>query len=124
MRVSAPSRRGAAPYADGSLSSQTPSHLISLSILGVPEEFRPEFYKEFCVRHNGAKSTLWYPRPLPSIEKCPIQRDLAPTYPSPLTPRRNPGPDRTRHPQYAATARRTHTQAHVAQETIGYVKLR
>ena len=49
VRVSAPLRRGAAPYGDGSLCSQAPSHLISLSILGVPEEFRPEFYKEFCV---------------------------------------------------------------------------
>ena len=47
VRVSAPLRRGAAPYADGSLSSQTPSHLISMSILGVPEEFSPEFYIEF-----------------------------------------------------------------------------
>ena len=47
VRVSAPLGRGAAPYADGSLSSQTPSHLISLSILGVPEEFSPEFYIEF-----------------------------------------------------------------------------
>ena len=59
VRVSAPLRRGAAPYGDGSLCSQAPSHLISLSILGVPEEFRPEFYKEFCVRHNGAKSPSW-----------------------------------------------------------------
>ena len=58
VRVSAPLRRGAAPYGDGSLSSQAPSHLISLSILGVPEEFSPEFYKEFCVRQIGAKSTL------------------------------------------------------------------
>ena len=47
VRVSAPLRRGAAPYADGSLSSQTPSHLIYMSILGVPEEFSPEFYIEF-----------------------------------------------------------------------------
>ena len=47
VRVSAPLRRGAAPYGDGSLCSQAPSHLISLSILGVPEEFRPEFYIEF-----------------------------------------------------------------------------
>ena len=61
VRVSAPLRRGAAPYGDGSLCSQAPSHLISLSILGVPEEFRPEFYKEFCVRHNGAKSPSWSP---------------------------------------------------------------
>ena len=53
VRVSAPLRRGAAPYGDGSLSSQAPSHLISVSILGVPEEFRPEFYKEFCVRQIG-----------------------------------------------------------------------
>ena len=60
VRVSAPLRRGAAPYADGSLSSQPPSHLISLSILGVPEEYSPEFYKEFCVRQIGAKSTLYY----------------------------------------------------------------
>ena len=59
VRVSAPSRRGAAPYADGSLSSQTPSHLISLSILGVPKEFRPEFYIEFCVRQIGTKSPSW-----------------------------------------------------------------
>ena len=58
VRVSAPLRRGAAPYGDGSLSSQPPSHLISLSILGVPEEYSPEFYKEFCVRQIGAKSTL------------------------------------------------------------------
>ena len=61
VRVSAPLRRGAAPYGDGSLSSQPPSHLISLSILGVPEEFSPEFYKEFCVRHNSAKSPSWSP---------------------------------------------------------------
>ena len=61
VRVSAPLRRGAAPYGDGSLSSQAPSHLISLSILGVPEEFSPEFYKEFCVRQIGAKSTHQYP---------------------------------------------------------------
>ena len=47
VRVSAFLRRGAAPYGDGSLCSQAPSHLISLSILGVPEEFRPEFYIEF-----------------------------------------------------------------------------
>ena len=47
VRVSAPLRRGAAPYADGSLSSQMPSHLISMSISGVPEEFSPEFYIEF-----------------------------------------------------------------------------
>ena len=57
VRVSAPLRRGAAPYADGSLSSQTPSHLIFLSILGVPEEFSPEFYIEFCVRQGTIKST-------------------------------------------------------------------
>ena len=57
--VSAPVRRGAAPYGDGSLCSQAPSHLISLSILGVPEEFSPEFYKEFCVRQIGAKSPSW-----------------------------------------------------------------
>jgi len=30
-----------------------------LSILGVPEEFRPEFYKEFCVRQIGTKSPSW-----------------------------------------------------------------
>ena len=30
VRVSAPLRRGAAPYGDGSRRSQTPSHLISL----------------------------------------------------------------------------------------------
>ena len=59
VRVSAPLRRGAAPYGDGSLCSQAPSHLISLSILGVPEEFRPEFYKEFCVRQIGTKSPSW-----------------------------------------------------------------
>ena len=59
VRVSAPLRRAAAPYADGSLSSQTPSHLISLSILGVPKEFRPEFYIEFCVRQIGTKSPSW-----------------------------------------------------------------
>ena len=59
VRVSAPLRRGAAPYGDGSLSSQAPSHLISMSILGVPEEFRPEFYKEFCVRQIGTKSPSW-----------------------------------------------------------------
>ena len=59
VRVSAPLRRGAAPYGDGSLSSQAPSHLISVSILGVPEEFRPEFYKEFCVRQIGTKSPSW-----------------------------------------------------------------
>ena len=35
VRVSAPLRRGAAPYGDGSLCSQAPSHLIILSILGV-----------------------------------------------------------------------------------------
>ena len=35
VRVSAHLRRGAAPYADGSLSSQTPSHLISLLIFAV-----------------------------------------------------------------------------------------
>ena len=59
VRVSAFLRRGAAPYGDGSLCSQAPSHLISLSILGVPEEFRPEFYKEFCVRQIGTKSPSW-----------------------------------------------------------------
>ena len=59
VRVSAPLRRGAAPYGDGSLCSQAPSHLISLSILGVPEEFRPEFYKDFCVRQIGTKSPSW-----------------------------------------------------------------
>ena len=59
VRVSAPLRRGAAPYGDGSLCSQAPSHLISLSILGVPKEFRPEFYKEFCVRQIGTKSPSW-----------------------------------------------------------------
>ena len=47
VRVSAPLRRAAAPYADGSLSSQTPPHLISMSILGVHEVFSPEFYIEF-----------------------------------------------------------------------------
>ena len=59
VRVSAPLRRGAAPYGDGSLCSQAPSNLISLSILRVPEEFRPEFYKEFCVRQIGTKSPSW-----------------------------------------------------------------
>ena len=59
VRVSAPLRRGAAPYGDGSLCSQAPSHLISLSILGVPEEFRPEFYIKFCVRQIGTKSPSW-----------------------------------------------------------------
>ena len=35
VRVSAPLRRGAAPYADAAGCSQGSSHLISLSILGV-----------------------------------------------------------------------------------------
>ena len=30
-----------------------------MSILGVPEEFRPEFYMEFCVRQIGTKSPSW-----------------------------------------------------------------
>ena len=53
VRVSAPLRRGAAPYGDGFLCSQTSSHLNFLSILGDPKWIRPKFYKEFCVRHNG-----------------------------------------------------------------------
>ena len=39
VRVSAPLRRGAAPYADGSLRSQPPSHLIFLPILSEGERF-------------------------------------------------------------------------------------
>ena len=34
----------------------TPHFLVHL---GVPEEFRPEFYKEFCVRQIGTKSPSW-----------------------------------------------------------------
>ena len=39
VRVSAPLRRGAAPYADGSLCSLSPSHLIFLTILSGGERF-------------------------------------------------------------------------------------
>ena len=58
VRVSATVRRGAAPYADGAQRLVEPRTHGSLSLLGVPEEFSPEFYKEFCVRQIGAKSTL------------------------------------------------------------------
>ena len=47
VRVSALLRRGAAPYADGCEQISGHSHLISLSILGVPEEFSPAFYATF-----------------------------------------------------------------------------
>ena len=39
VRASAPLRRGAAPYADGSLRSQPPSHLIFLPILSGGKRF-------------------------------------------------------------------------------------
>ena len=53
VRVSAPVRRGAAPYGDGSLRSQRRSHLISLPILGDPVGIKADSYKEFCVRQFG-----------------------------------------------------------------------
>ena len=47
VRVSAPLRRGAAPYADGCERFSGHSHLISLLLFGPLTEVRPEFYIEF-----------------------------------------------------------------------------
>ena len=61
VRSGAPMRRGAAPYADGC------SHSIGAFTLHFPTPFgstRAELAADmarFCVRHNGAKSTLQYP---------------------------------------------------------------
>ena len=58
VRSGAPMRRGAAPYADGC------SHSIGAFTLHFPASFcstRAELAADmarFCVRHNGAKSTL------------------------------------------------------------------
>ena len=59
VRVSAPLRRGAAPYGDGSLCSQTSSHLNFLPISGDPKWITPEFYKEFCVCKDGTFGSMW-----------------------------------------------------------------
>ena len=69
VRVSAPLRRGAAPYGDGSLCSQAPSHLISLSILGVLGLSSRLTWHDFVYVTMAQKvqaSTLvypWYPYP-------------------------------------------------------------
>ena len=90
VRVSAPSRRGAAPYADGSLSSQTPSHLISLTlsaVLGLSSRLTWHDFAYATMAQKVHSSTLVYPLyPYPSFWDA-----LAPTCPSPRTPRYNPG---------------------------------
>ena len=86
VRSGAPMRRGAAPYADGC------SHSIGAFTLHFPASScstRAELAADmarFCVRHNGAKSTLLY------CLYCyhSFWKDLAPTCPSPPPPRRNP----------------------------------
>ena len=55
VRVSAPLRRGAAPYADGSLRSQPPSCLISLFILSDARAgTRGDLRKILC-------TSVWHP---------------------------------------------------------------
>ena len=69
VRVSAPLHRGAAPYGDGSLCSQAPSHFISLSILGVLGLTSLLTWHDFSYVTMAQKvqaSTLvypWYPYP-------------------------------------------------------------
>ena len=71
VRVSAPSRRGAAPYADGSLSSQTPSHLISLTlsaVLGLSSRLTWHDFAYATMAQKVHSSTLVYPLyPYPSF---------------------------------------------------------
>ena len=63
VRVSAHLRRGAAPYADGSLSSQTPSHLISLlifAVLGLSSRLTWHDFSYVTMAQKVQASTLVY----------------------------------------------------------------
>ena len=91
VRVSAPLRRGAAPYADGCERFSGHSHLISLLLFAVLSDLRRGFYVTFRDTQCTIKSTLQYPFRLHQIATPPFSKDLAPTYPSLRTPRRNPG---------------------------------
>ena len=59
-RVSAPLRRGAAPYADGCERFPGHSHLISLLLFAVLSDLRRGFYVTFRDTQCTIKSTLQY----------------------------------------------------------------
>ena len=64
VRVSASLRRGAAPYADGSLCSQTPSHLISLllfAVLGLSSRLTWHDFSYVTMAQKVHSSTLTQP---------------------------------------------------------------
>ena len=85
VRVSAPLRRGAAPYADGcDFRAFTPHFLVHFrSTRGV----QPGILHRILSTARYHQKSLLVPLPTPTTPKCPIQKDLAPTDPSPGTPR-------------------------------------
>ena len=66
VRVSAPLRRVAAPYGDGCERISLHSHLISLLLFGceVEAELAVDMAR-FCVRENGAKTSIDFDRSTP-----------------------------------------------------------
>ena len=69
VRVSAPLRRGAAPYADGSLRSQAPSYLIFLlNLSGSGAGTRGDLRDILCTTQWRKKFPL-VPSPLAALEK-------------------------------------------------------
>ena len=78
VRVSAPLRRGAAPYADGSLRSQAPSYLISLlNLSGSGAGTRGDLREILCTT-QWRKNFPLLPSPVDVIDNPPNQRVWGP----------------------------------------------
>ena len=81
VRVSAPLRRGAAPYADGSwrlVEARTHGSLLPFEVQSRTEG---GIYVTFCVRQDTIKSSVQFGQSIPKYTYSPIQKGPVPYIP-------------------------------------------